>query len=99
MTRDSIIQIARARGYTVSEEPVPVADAMDADEVRRALGRCPWSMRSPAGDLPPFRGTQSSLPDYIRVCIAVNARHLTIESLCSFVCVVVRQQLIGSQNH
>ncbi len=36
VTRDSIIQIARSRGYTVSEEQVPVAEAMDADEVRRA---------------------------------------------------------------
>ena len=33
MTRDSIIAIARSRGYEVIEEPTPVADAMEADEV------------------------------------------------------------------
>jgi branched-chain amino acid aminotransferase len=33
VTRASIIDLARARGYEVVEEPVPVADAMVADEV------------------------------------------------------------------
>ena len=33
MTRDSIIAIARSRGYEVIEEPTPVADAMEADEI------------------------------------------------------------------
>ena len=43
VTRDSIIEIARSRGYTVSEEQVPVAEAMDADEVRRGSGY--WDVR------------------------------------------------------
>lgn len=33
MTRDSVIEIARSRGYEVIEEPTPVADAMEADEI------------------------------------------------------------------
>ena len=33
VTRRSLIELARARGYTVEEVPVPVAEAMEADEV------------------------------------------------------------------
>jgi hypothetical protein len=33
VTRRSIIELARARGYTVEEVAIPVTDAMEADEV------------------------------------------------------------------
>ena len=41
VTRRSIIELARSRGYTVEEEPVSVTEAMEADEVRvAACARC-----------------------------------------------------------
>ncbi len=33
VTRRSLIELARARGFTVDEVAVPVADAMEADEI------------------------------------------------------------------
>lgn len=33
VTRDSVIEIARSRGYEVIEEPTSVVDAMEADEI------------------------------------------------------------------
>lgn len=33
VTRDSVIEIARSRGYEVIEEPVKVTEAMEADEI------------------------------------------------------------------
>lgn len=40
VTRRSIIELARSRGYTVEEEPVSVTEAMEADEVRCACCGC-----------------------------------------------------------
>jgi branched-chain amino acid aminotransferase len=39
VTRRSIIELARSRGYEVEEVPVSVEEAMAADEVRGAAGR------------------------------------------------------------
>lgn len=33
VTRKSVIELARLRGYTVEEEPISVHEAMEADEV------------------------------------------------------------------
>ena len=33
MTRKSVIELARLRGYTVEEEPISVHEAMEADEM------------------------------------------------------------------
>ncbi|CAD7700130.1 unnamed protein product [Ostreobium quekettii] len=33
VTRDSILQLARKRGYDVKEQPIPVVEALEADEI------------------------------------------------------------------
>ncbi len=40
VTRRSIIELARSRGYTVEEEPVSVTEAMEADEVCAVVLLC-----------------------------------------------------------
>ena len=66
VTRRSLIELARARAYTVEEVPVPIAEAMEADEVFTsgtavvvsAVGSITYQARPAAGE-PPIKQQRS----------------------------------------
>mmetsp|Transcript_9781 Transcript_9781/g.18269 ORF Transcript_9781/g.18269 Transcript_9781/m.18269 type:complete len:377 (-) Transcript_9781:621-1751(-) len=65
VTRDSVIQLARSRGYEVVEEPVSVHEAMEADEVfttGTAVVVCSVGSMTYRGQKKMFKGAEKNDP-------------------------------------